>query len=82
MRRNKNRYETHRITFMFTTEKNLKVLDQYHDRWLGDGTFDIAPTFFNNRCIPFTYWLMEKLFRWLMVSCHTQNKQPTKNSLK
>ena len=42
-RENIHRYETHRISLMCTTEKNL--LDQYHDQWLGDGTFDIAPTF-------------------------------------
>jgi hypothetical protein len=30
---------------LFTTEKNLTLLDRYHD-WLGDGTFYIAPTFF------------------------------------
>jgi hypothetical protein len=30
---------------LFTTEKNLELLNKYHD-WMGDGTFDISPTSF------------------------------------
>ena len=43
--------QTHRIHLMFTTEKNLKLFDQYHDQWLEEGTFDIAPTLFKQEDI-------------------------------
>ena len=52
---------------LFTTAKNLALLDKYHD-WLGDGTFDISPTFFkqvysvhilvNGKSYPMAYGLL------------------------
>ena len=66
---------------MFTTEKNLKLLDQYHDQCLGDATFDVAPTFFKQ---VYTIHILVngKFFLWFMVSCQAKNKQPIKYSLK
>jgi len=67
---------------VFTTKRNLELLDlEYHDQWLGDGTFDIAPTFFkqvysihilaNGRAFPMVYGFYQ-----------TKNKQLIKYSLK
>jgi hypothetical protein len=41
---------------LFTTERNLDLLNKYHD-WLGDGTFDISPTFFKQGTIPILVYI-------------------------
>ena len=66
---------------MFTTKRNLESLDQYHDQWLGDGTFDIAPTFFKQ---DYSIHILVNGRAFLMVYgfLPNKNKQLIKNSLK
>ena len=64
---------------IFTTEKNLQILDKYGETWFCDGTFDISPTLFKqvytihamfrNKTLPLVYAILpnkkQKTYKYL-----------------